>query len=146
MNQLLDTRALLRFWAFMDRPSPTACWTWGGAATLGYGRFWLNGRLTLAHRVSYELHRGDIPPGLVIDHICRNRGCVNPAHLQPLTSGQNVLLGAGITATNARKTQCLKGHGLSGENLYVTPRGHRHCIECQRERVRLWRQRKAEAA
>jgi hypothetical protein len=119
---------------------PNECWLWTGKLDNGYGRFWLNNRTDLAHRVAWILAHGDIPAGLQIDHVCRNRACVNPAHLEPVTLKTNVLRGEGISARNARKTHCAKeGHELAGDNLYISPRGHRECVACQRQRVRDWR-------
>lgn len=81
--------------------------------------------------MSHELHKGPIPEGLVIDHLCRNRGCVNPDHLEAVTQRENILRGEGLAAANARKTHCPKGHPYSGENLYVVPSsGRRQCRIC----------------
>lgn len=121
----------------------SGCWQWTRPLDNGYGRFWINGRTRLAHAVSYEMHVGAIPAELHIDHLCRNRGCVNPDHLEPVTPGINVLRGIGLSATNARKTTCKRGHPLSGENLRINVHGARECKECQRERVRQWRLRSA---
>lgn len=123
--------------------TPDGCWQWSRPLDNGYGRFWLAGRTRLAHAVSYELHVGPIPAGLHIDHLCRNRGCVNPVHLEPVTPGTNVLRGVGLSATNARKVNCKRGHPLSGDNLRITVNGSRECKECQRDRVRQWRTRAA---
>jgi len=90
----------------------------------------------LAHRVMYEWIVGPIPKGLVIDHLCRNRGCLNPSHMQPVTIGENVLRGHGASAENSRKTNCLRGHPYDAQNTYVDRAGKRHCRTCNRERQR----------
>lgn len=106
------------------------CWEWTGVRTSdGYGQIY--GRMQMAHRVMYELLVGPIPEGLELDHLCRNPWCVRPDHLEPVTTRENVLRGVGISAVNARKTECLKGHSLSGENLYLH-RGKRRCRTCRR--------------
>lgn len=67
------------------------CWVWTAASNgRGYGRIWVDGRPHPAHRVAYEIHVGPIPAGMEIDHLCRNRGCVNPAHLEPVTRRENL--------------------------------------------------------
>lgn len=124
-------------------PSIEGCWEWQRALDNGYGRFWLDGRSRMAHVVSYEMFVGPIPEGKHIDHLCRNRRCVRPSHLEPVDLVTNVLRGEGLSARNARKDECLHGHPLSGDNLYVTPNGARQCKQCQRARVIAWRQRKA---
>lgn len=98
------------------------CWVWRGVKDrAGYGRVGRRGRA--AHRVSYELHRGPIPAGLELDHLCRNRACVNPAHLEPVTHEENVRRGE-AGSNNRRKMFCPAGHPYDGENLYVR-RGRR---------------------
>ena len=89
-----------------------------------------NGRL--AHRFSYELIVGPIPPGLTLDHLCRTPLCVNPRHLEPVSLRENILRGFSPMAINARKTRCAAGHELSGDNLYICPRGWRNCRACKR--------------
>lgn len=116
----------------------SGCWLWGGGLTYGYGRFTLNGRRTHAHRASYELHVGPIPVGLTLDHLCRVRNCVNPAHLEPVTNGENVLRGVSVPASNARKTHCKYGHEFTPENTRPVPLKSggfgRYCRACARER------------
>lgn len=86
-----------------------------------------------AHRVYYEARFGPIPAGLQLDHLCRNRGCVNPDHLEPVTCRENLMRGHTVAAANAKKTHCNAGHALAGDNLRVW-KGKRYCIVCQRER------------
>jgi HNH endonuclease len=119
-----------RFWSKVQR-SESGCWEWTAAKTVGYGRFADKGRTLLAHRVAYELLIGPIPEGLQIDHLCRNPSCVNPAHLEPVTSRENLLRGVGEPARNAAKTHCPQGHEYSPENTYAY-RGMRMCVECRR--------------
>lgn len=115
--------------------SENGCLTWMSAvSSKGYGQFWLNGRLVYAHRLVWELtHKAQIPDGMQIDHLCGNKRCVSPRHLEVVTPRTNVLRNDGPTAINARKTHCPRGHLLSGENLYVNPSRNRLCRTCKRE-------------
>lgn len=130
----------------------TGCWIWiASEKGNGYGQFSdAEGRVRSAHRVAYELFIGAIPEGLQIDHLCRNRACVNPSHMEPVTNKENTLRGVGFAAVNAAKTHCAAGHPYSADNTYVTSLGHRQCRECRRifdkSRVRASRSRRAEAA
>jgi len=114
----------------------TGCWEWtAGKSSQGYGVVHSDGKQRLVHRVSWELERGEIPAGLQIDHLCRNRACCNPDHLEPVTGRENVLRSpTAPTAINARKTHCDAGHPLEGANLdsYALGRGVRACRECSR--------------
>lgn len=110
------------------------CWDWTGAIyPNGYGAHRKAGfKGMYAHRVMYQRLVGPIPLGLTIDHLCRNRRCVNPAHLEPVTKRTNTLRGVGGPAVNAKKTHCIHGHPFSGENLWVERTGSRHCRTCHR--------------
>lgn len=117
-----------RFWAKVDKSGE--CWPW--TATIdryGYGTFWL-GRKVGAHRAAYELTRGPIPAGMDIDHLCRNRACVNPDHLEPVTRRVNVLRGAAPTAAAWREGRCKNGHPRTPENTYVRSEKSRQCRIC----------------
>lgn len=147
MTSVIDGVRLDRFWARIDRRGAGECWEWIGAVTSnGYGRFSprINGVMhrVMAHRLSYETLVGPIPDGLVIDHLCRNRRCVNPAHLEPVPQLVNVMRGEGVGVINAAKTECLDGHEFTPDNTYITPKGRRACLACQRRRSREYHARK----
>lgn len=137
-----------RFWQKVNRTE--SCWIWAGAVLEnGYGYAWDGTRARLAHRFSYELTTGAIPEGLVIDHLCRVRACVNPAHLEPVTQSENIRRGDGPRVQKERRqgqTHCLRGHPLSGDNLRVDKRGRRSCRECFRVGDRLRKRAKRAAA
>lgn len=98
----------------------------------GYGTFASgHGSTVVAHRWSYEYHVGPIPSGFQLDHLCENRACINPDHLDPVTARANLLRAAGMAAINASKTHCPAGHAYSGDNLYIVPKnGDRRCRTC----------------
>lgn len=111
-----------------------SCWQWvGGGDGMGYGYFWNGKRCVRAHRFSYETFVGPIAVGLQIDHLCRNRLCVNPEHLEPVTQKVNLLRGESQPARNAVKTHCVHGHEFTPENTYHKPgESWRNCRTCTR--------------
>ena len=124
----------------------TGCWQWCGATEpRGYGVMWAGAKLgrQLVHRVAYTELVGPIPEGLVIDHLCRNTGCLNPDHLEPVTQRINVLRGEAPSAIHAVKTHCVNGHEYTPENTYVyESTGIRRCRTCDREFSRRRTERK----
>jgi len=138
---------LERFWAKVDTSGdPGACWLWRGAHTAGYGIFGLgkpHGRLVneYAHRLAYVLkHRMPLPSGtrMTIDHICRERSCVNPAHLELVSQRENFLRGVHRSAETLRRQMCSRGHAWQTE-MYRRPNGSGYCRACQYETQRRCR-------
>lgn len=131
-----------RFWVKVDRCGSDECWPWlAYRDRKGYGRMLVGSRrdgsrtYKLAHRIAYELLVGAVPDGLEIDHLCRNPGCVNPAHLEAVTHRENLLRGESPSALHSRKTHCPKGHPYDEENTYVEPSGRRRCRICERAKT-----------
>lgn len=132
-----------RFWAKVARSSDDGCWEWTAAKhPRGYGKFGLDGAWVLAHRVAYELLVGPIPADLVIDHVCENASCVNPAHLEVVPQRVNALRGRGVGAINEAKTHCRQGHPFDTENTLRTTVGGRRCRTCQRAAKARWEARR----
>lgn len=122
-----------RFWAKVEKNGSNGCWLWTSAISRGYGTFWLDSKPVYAHRFAYEQLIGSIPEDTEIDHLCRNRVCVNPEHMELVTTRQNILRGEGHTALNARKTHCLRGHQFDLFNThYRSDRSGRECQICKR--------------
>lgn len=134
-----------RFMAFVLPEPNSGCWLWTGATFKKedgseYGLFAVSSQRKSvgAHRVSYELHTGAIPDGLVIDHKCRVKLCVNPDHLRAVTQKINATENNdSVCAMNARKTHCKRGHEFTAENTKLIP-GGRDCRECRRMRRRKY--------
>jgi len=119
-------------------PEPnTGCILWMNSGTVdGYGQVWWDGKLQRAHRASYELVNGPIPAGMQLDHRCRVRCCINPHHLEIVTSKENTLRGTSASARNATKTHCKHGHAFNPDNTWVekAASAKRHCLACERNR------------
>lgn len=131
------TESADRFWAKVDRSGgPDACWPWLGARSNGgHGMFRLDGKTVPAHRVAVMLDGREIPPGHVPDHLCRQRHCNNPRHLEVVSHRENTLRGAGPTAQHAAKDRCLRGHEFTEANTIRRSKG-RECRACREERER----------
>ena len=136
--------AIERFWIKVQKTPD--CWNWiASHSTNGYGRLMHKNKYVAAHRWSYESLVGPIPDGLVIDHLCRNKLCVNPAHMEPVTQRENVMRGEGIAAQNANKTHCVHGHEFNRENTYIYKTKYgpgRGCKSCGIKRKRESRRQK----
>lgn len=137
-----------RWYALMSKVEMTNdCWNWTGGKSKGYGVYsWVDPRPApgirgkqhslYVHRVVFARMFGPIPDDVVIDHVCQNRACCNPAHLRLVTHKTNILSGSGHAAINAGKTHCPHGHEYTPENTYNRPGGGRSCRECNRLRLR----------
>lgn len=119
------------------------CWEWTGSLTSnGYGYIRWDRKFCRVHRVVWELLVGPLPEGLEPDHLCRNRKCCNPDHLEWVTHRENTLRGNSPHAISARKTQCPHGHLYDEKNTYVTPDGRRRCRKCLAAKARREMRRK----
>lgn len=130
MSNADPMKRLSRIRTRVDMSDPNACWIWPGAKTAGgYGQMRGGpGVKVYTHRAAYEALIGPIPEGLVLDHLCRNRACCNPAHLEPVTDAVNLERGIG----HGSETHCPHGHPYGGDNLIVRKNGSRACRSCER--------------
>lgn len=130
-------------------PEPmSGCWLWeAGITNTGYGAFWQGERTNktaLASRASYEIYKGIPPDGYEADHLCRNRMCVNPDHLEAVPKGVNVLRGMGACAKFARMDHCAKGHSYAETGFYKRSDGGRRCKVCDKNKTKVKRDKKKE--
>ena len=149
MPHPLSLEAQRETWlATVQRIMPDDCWNWPWCKTpAGYGQIRVDGRNDYAHRVYYKRLRGAIPQGHQIDHLCRNRACCNPAHLEAVTERENQRRGLGWSGINARKTHCPRGHEYTTENTDGRPsRYGRWCKACKRLSDKAYRTRKRDQA
>ena len=125
---------MITFWSNVEKTQ--TCWIWQGNITrYGYGQFSpRRGANHRAHKVAWESENGPVPDGMVLDHLCRNRSCVRPGHLEPVTPRINALRGIGPSALNSRKMRCRHGHPFSPENTRIDAKGKRVCRTCDRAR------------
>lgn len=134
-SKLVTSAVEARFWAKVVRGGAADCWPWTAAIDRGYGRFSVtHGLIWYAHRFAYALTTGDVPDDKVLDHLCRNRGCCNPAHLEPVEIAENVCRGG-----NSIKTHCPAGHPYSEGNTLVDADGWRQCRTCRKARALRYR-------
>ncbi len=133
-----------RFWSKVVKTD--GCWIWQGAlASNGYGRFSINNRRYPAHRLAYQDAIGPIEDGLVMDHLCRNRACVNPLHLEPVTNQENIKRGIGgamLKARNDAITECPRGHPYTPENTRRDRKGSRNCRTCDKANAARWTEKR----
>lgn len=130
-----------RFWRKV-KIVENGCWEWqAGKHKFGYGMFGLETKvphqypIVTAHTYVYKKYVGPIPEGLELDHLCRNPSCVNPLHLEPVTPHENKRRGVSPIMLNFNKTHCIRGHELSGANVYVNPNTNgRYCRACRKIR------------
>jgi len=135
----MNKQELLRFQKFIELDLLSGCWLWKGFLTQGYGRMKINGKSLLVHRLAFLHWNDQIPRELQLDHLCRNRSCVNPEHLEIVTNQENCRRGEKYT-----KQFCKNGHPRISKNLYVKPSGNRDCRICTNLRTTKWRKNNPE--
>ncbi len=129
----------LRFWALVQKTD--SCWNWLGGTYNGYGCFQVARKNFRAHRLAYMLTKGGIPEGKHLDHLCRNRSCVNPDHLEPVSQAENTARGGGVAACVVRTDLCSRGHSMQDAIVHSVT-GKRWCRTCRYESYRRSRLKK----
>ena len=131
----LDEKDLNRLFDKVNVGLPSECWEWQ-ASTIsgGYGQFRFEGKKYQAHRFMFSLINGGVDKTKVLDHLCRNRACVNPFHMEEVSNEENLLRGE----INTNKTECKYGHPFDEENTYIRPDGNRQCRTCHKENSRKY--------
>ncbi len=147
--EILSEKTTMAYYAKVDIGDDDDCWPWTACRNHdGYGHFWVRGKIKNAHRVGYELANGRIPGGLVIDHLCRNRCCQNPRHMEAVTQITNVMRGRSFAPVHAAKTECPAGHPYSGSNLRLEKRPNgrvaRRCRLCAADSMDRFRSKAEE--
>lgn len=144
MNQTEAKTGTNRLWEKSIYNAQTGCWIWQGAMNSeGYGQIRVEGKTLYAHRVAYESFYGPIPTDLIIDHLCRNRACINPWHMELVTNLENIQRGeAGLWFGQKQRMKpfCPNGHQYDEENTYFRPGGGRSCRACHRIRQAQYRE------
>ena len=140
----MNVRQLKNFQKHIELDILSGCWIWKKYKNKkGYGVMGKGHKIYLSHRVSYEYFKGEIPNGLELDHLCRNRDCCNPYHLEPVTHIINLKRGIkpyrpkGKDHFESKKTHCKNGHEFNETNTYFYKNGHRGCRQCGRDRWKL---------
>lgn len=145
LEEVIDLDKIPTFLSRIDFRGPRGCWLWTGGKCRDYGKFHAHkGRFTnnqSTHVLMWQMRHGLVPEGMVLDHLCRTPSCCNPAHLEPVSTKENVLRGVGPAAENAVKTHCPNGHEY--DYFYDNGKGYtaRSCLTCRREAGKRWREK-----
>lgn len=140
MNLTLEAKKFLKRRLFSRTKKTKSCWIWQGTTTRGYGMVSWKYYRGSTHRLSLLLVGRSVPRGLTVDHLCRVRNCLNPSHLEVVTTKENILRGESWAAKNSQKTHCKNGHEFTPKNTRWMPKG-RQCWICCRARSLKWKRK-----